>query len=629
MLWLVALACRPSSDPGTRIVLVVVDGVRVEESVSQLPSELSGLTGPEHWPLIHQDLLPEATLVLGFRNMGTTITAPAHATLATGTRTPLANMPVDNGPGLYRPELPLLGEELERQGEGSSLWMANQSLISPLTWSLMPGFEEESDFILISQAVGEIQPAQADEPVWPKLARTLSEDRPQLVMVNLKAVDRSGHYGEPGFKPYLEAVDAVDAPLVRLWDNLQQDPWYADRTVLIITTDHGRHRDTGEDEDYWRNHGDWSAGDREGFAILIGPDILRNEVIETPYTLEDLAPTVAALAGIDLPWADGLPMRDALSVHRTTKPREGVSHIAVEGDFLVEEVFRDDPTQRSVIRYQGKRLSSAEAWAAEAPVVAADGDRAAACWREVVLDELSMPWVGRCVLLSDDEVWDLDFPEAVVNPFWEPDLRWNDGVLEVAYAHNPYDIVQTGVDRDVGARLASWDGERWTVLDEPGQLLYPSWVQHSLDGLLYVASSEGNDARQERRLYLDEFGKEPELLETPLAQPLNGGWLVARPAARGSRIIAVGVGDSERLVFELNRNTGEERVLARDEKIPVHLSPVWAGSTPVWALQGERAQVCTEEHCIDVGERIRDLDYDGEALWVVVQDGGPWEAKRL
>ena len=615
-------------DPGTRIVLVVVDGVRVEESISELPSELSGLTGPEHWPLIHQELLPQATLVVGFRNMGTTITAPAHATLATGTRTPLANMAVDNGAGLYRPELPLLGEELEFQGGGDSVWLANQTLISPLTWSLMPGFEQESDFVLISSAAGEIQPAQADEAVWPKLGRTLSEDRPQLVMVNLKAVDRSGHYGEPGFRPYLEAVEAVDAPLVRLWDSLQQDPWYADRTVLIITTDHGRHRDNG-DEDYWRNHGDWSAGDRESFAILLGPEVLRNEVVDTPYALEDLAPTIAALAGIELPWAEGLPMRDALSVHLAITEREGVSRLAVDGDFLVEEVFRDDPAHRSVIRYQGKRLSSADAWAAEAPVVAANGDRAVACWREVALDEHSMPWVGRCSLLSNDEVWDLHFPEPVVSGFWEPDLRWHDGVLEVAYAHNPYDIAQAGVDQDVGARVASWDGERWTLREEPAVLLYPSWVQHSLSGVVYVASTQGNDAREQRRLYLDRPGQEPELLETPLAQPLNGSWLVARPAVHGSRILAVGVGDSERLIFELNRSTGEERVLARDEAIPVHLSPVWAGGTPVWALQEDRAQVCTEQGCIDVGERIRDLDYDGEALWVVVQDGGPWEAKRL
>ena len=630
MLWLVALACRPSSDPGTKVVLVVVDGVRVEESVGLTPSELSGRTGPEHWPLIHAELLPQATLIRGMRNMGTTITAPAHATLATGTRTPLANLAVDNGAGLYRPVLPTIAEELEQQGTGESVWIANQTLISPVTWSLMPGFEQDrSDFVLITSEVGEVQPSQADAPVWPKLQRTLEEERPQLVMVNLKAVDRAGHYGQPGVEPYLEAVDAVDAPLVRLWDQLQQDPWYADDTVLIITTDHGRHRDDGSAE-YWRSHGDWSGGDREGFAILLGPDVLRNEVVDTPYALEDLAPTIAALTGVELPWAEGLPMQDALSVYLPTTAREGVAALAVDGSWQVEQVFTDDPAHRSVIRFRGRRLSSEEAWAAEAPAIAADGDRAAICWREVRLDEGWMPWTPRCVLVEGETVQDLRMPEAVVSSFWEADLRWREGVLQVAYAHNPYDIAQVGVEGDVGPRLARWDGGSWTQTATFGQLLYPESVQHSAESLVFVASPIGNEAREQRRLYVQEPGGEAVLLDTPLAQPVSGGWLVTRPAVRGQQILAVGVGDTERVLFVLDRGTGQDRVLSRDAELPVHLAPVWAANTPVWALQGERARVCTPEGCVDVGARIRDLDYDGSSVWVVTQeDGEPWEARAL
>ena len=67
------MACRPVDDPGTRVVLVVVDGVRVEEAIWPEPSELDGLTGPERWPLIHEQLLPQGTLITGFRNMRNTL----------------------------------------------------------------------------------------------------------------------------------------------------------------------------------------------------------------------------------------------------------------------------------------------------------------------------------------------------------------------------------------------------------------------------------------------------------------------------------------------------------------------------------------------------------------------------
>lgn len=625
------MACRPVEDPGTRVVLVVVDGVRVEEAIWQEPSELDGLTGPERWPLIHEQLMPQGTLITGFRNMGTTITAPAHATLATGARTPLANMAVDNGVGLYRPVLPTVGEELERQGGGDALWMANQTLISPLTHSLMPGFDGgESPFILVSDQVGDAQPAKADTPVWLKLSRTLEEEHPQLVLVNLKGVDRSGHYGSPGFEPYLEAIAAVDEPLVMLWDFIQSDPWYADNTVLIVTTDHGRHRIESGEEDYWRNHGDWSAGDREGFALLLGPDVLRNTVIETPYALEDLAPTIAALSGVDLPWAEGLVMTDALSVYpEWPENRAGVARIAVDGDFLVQEIFQDSPEFRSVIRYNGQRLSSKDAWAAEAPVVAADGDQAVACWREIALDLEQMPWFGRCALLTQDRVVDLDLPEPLVSGFWQPDLRFVDGVLTMSWAHNPYDIAQVGVDGDVGVRVAQWDGD-WTVLEDPRGLLYPEAPQLFGQQVVFIASPQGNDAREQRRLYLQDLGKSPRKIETPLAQPVGGQWLVSQLAVRGPRALAVGVGDNERVLFEVNLLTDEDTVLVRDDDLPVHIPPLWAGGTAVWALQGERAQVCTLERCIDVGARIRDLDYDGEDVWVVTQeDGEAWAARKL
>ncbi len=50
--------------------------------------------------------------------------------------------------------------------------------------------------------------------------------------------DEWAHSGQ--YRSYLDAAHQVDAWIKQIWDLVQNDPQYRNKTTLFITTDHGR-----------------------------------------------------------------------------------------------------------------------------------------------------------------------------------------------------------------------------------------------------------------------------------------------------------------------------------------------------------------------------------------------------
>jgi hypothetical protein len=632
---LLALSCRPGAQQPLNVVVVVVDGIRVDDGFTRDVSELTGEPGADALPWIWRELMEQGTMVTGARNMGTTVTAPAHAILAVGARTPLANLANDFGPGVYRPVRPTLFEELRLQQGGDAVWVANQALVQPVTWSMAVGYGEDvgADWIFVPSEPGSVQPAPNDAPVFARLERLLREDQPTRVAVNLKAVDRTGHYSAT-LGGYLEAIELVDRPIVELWAQIQADPHYADNTLLVITSDHGRHR-TGEGE-YWRNHGDASAGDREIPLLFLGPGVPQGLVVDGPVALADVAPTIAALAGAELPWADGVPIAELVD-----GGPQGVARVAAHNGVVAEQRWTGDGAHRSQIWVDDVLLSDPEAFAAEAPSVVSDGVDTWVCWRQVTLDSLSMPWIPKCAHLRGDQVVATAAgPESTVGPFWRPQLDLFDGVLVATYVHNPDDIGTAGADDDVAARRAAYTSPGWTVAEPRSTARYPSGPSAAGGVLVFAGSPQTNDARDLRRLYaqtLDWDGADfelgiPDRIDTDDARPLNGVWRVERPAvhADGDRIdvLAQSLGEDERGVVHVQSLDGGRtwqpaEMLTLDPLVPAHLDPLWADGLASW-VAGD--QICSPTGCWDIGyERVRDWAWDGSSWVLVVQDAdGTW-----
>jgi len=95
----------------------------------------------------------------------------------------------------------------------------------------------------------------------------------------------------------LEAAKYFDASMKVLWEAIQSNLAYRDKTTLLIATDHGR----GATPDTWNGHGAKIDGDEHVWLAAIGPDTpARGEAKDAPaLTQSDIAPTMLELAGVD------------------------------------------------------------------------------------------------------------------------------------------------------------------------------------------------------------------------------------------------------------------------------------------------------------------------------------------
>ena len=90
---------------------------------------------------------------------------------------------------------------------------------------------------------------------------------------------------------------------MKLWEFIQNDPYYKDNTTLLITNDHGRHPD-GHKEGF-KEHGDNCDGCKQIYLLALGPDFKQNVVITEEYEQIDLSVTVAKLLNFTIPTSKG------------------------------------------------------------------------------------------------------------------------------------------------------------------------------------------------------------------------------------------------------------------------------------------------------------------------------------
>lgn len=96
----------------------------------------------------------------------------------------------------------------------------------------------------------------------------LKANKPRVLHIGLGDTDEFAHAGQ--YDLYLDAAQHADAWIRELWGYLQATPQYANKTTLLITTDHGRGQAQGGK---WRDHGDEVPGAGEIWMAAIGPAI--------------------------------------------------------------------------------------------------------------------------------------------------------------------------------------------------------------------------------------------------------------------------------------------------------------------------------------------------------------------
>lgn len=92
--------------------------------------------------------------------------------------------------------------------------------------------------------------------------------KPRLLFLGLGDTDEFAHEGMYDY--YLDAARHADEWIRQLWTYIQSTPGYANKTTLIITTDHGRGAAEGK---RWKSHGAKVSGSNQIWIAMIGPSV--------------------------------------------------------------------------------------------------------------------------------------------------------------------------------------------------------------------------------------------------------------------------------------------------------------------------------------------------------------------
>ncbi len=123
----------------------------------------------------------------------------------------------------------------------------------------------------------------------------LQHKKPKVLYISYGETDEWAHEGR--YRDYLNAAHQVDQWIHDIWNYLQSDPVYKNKTALFITTDHGRGSSKKED---WTSHNSKFPGSNQVWFAAMGKGIrVKGEVKKQEQLFEEqFAQTMANLLGV-------------------------------------------------------------------------------------------------------------------------------------------------------------------------------------------------------------------------------------------------------------------------------------------------------------------------------------------
>ncbi|HSF53949.1 MAG TPA: sulfatase-like hydrolase/transferase [Algoriphagus sp.] len=162
--------------------------------------------------------------------------------------------------------------------------------------------------ILLNQLLGEIRgksnSGRFDAFTHHFAMEALKKHKPKALYISYGETDSWAHSGN--YDQYLFSARQTDKFIQEIWETLQADPQYKDKTTLIITTDHGR----GTGKVTWKDHGDEYADAGQVWMMAIGPDTpgTGEMKIQGQWYSSMIARTIFSLLEIEYPDATAGPV---------------------------------------------------------------------------------------------------------------------------------------------------------------------------------------------------------------------------------------------------------------------------------------------------------------------------------
>ncbi len=135
----------------------------------------------------------------------------------------------------------------------------------------------------------------------------MKKNKPRVMYFAFDETDDFAHGGEYG--AYLNSANYTDRFIGELWDYVQSDPTYKNKTTIIITCDHGR----GADAEGWKHHGQKVPEASQIWFAFLGPDTPAMGEMKNEQQLyqNQIAKTMSALLGQD--YKNDKPVGNAIS----------------------------------------------------------------------------------------------------------------------------------------------------------------------------------------------------------------------------------------------------------------------------------------------------------------------------
>jgi hypothetical protein len=125
---------------------------------------------------------------------------------------------------------------------------------------------------------------------------------PSLLFLTLHDIDIA-HSG--AYSLYLEGIRRTDRLCAEMWQEIQANPEYKDKTTLFIMPDFGRDGDQDAGGNGFQHHRTGSASARTTWMMALGPAVREKSIVARPIESIDLAAAVSGVLGFDAPLARG------------------------------------------------------------------------------------------------------------------------------------------------------------------------------------------------------------------------------------------------------------------------------------------------------------------------------------
>ncbi|MBO6534136.1 alkaline phosphatase family protein [Allomuricauda sp.] len=272
------------------IIVVVIDGARF--------SETWGDSTHQYIPRLYKEISKSGIINTEFYNNGPTYTLSGHTSITTGNYQEIDNT------GKELPKYPSVFQywnEKKPDGNSKSWIIASKDKLEVLSncsqFSYHDKFNASTDCGVDGLGSG----YREDSITYNNFIKLLNNSRPNLVLVNFREPDYSGHSGN--WEDYIEGIRTTDEYLYKIWNYIQESDFYKGKTSLFVTNDHGRHLD--DVSNGFISHGDDCLGCRHINFFAYGPDFKENVVLNKKRELIDISATISEIMDFEMEFGQG------------------------------------------------------------------------------------------------------------------------------------------------------------------------------------------------------------------------------------------------------------------------------------------------------------------------------------